>query len=204
MRVRREAILRLVPSAVLAVGGAAVSTTYGNIHSGDSSPKLIALAGVLLFVTFAVAFLRVFTTAIYRFIAGYRLGVSRLAIIQLVLRVLGYIVILLTALNLLGIPIDRLLLGGAVLTIILGVATQQALANFFASIVLVISHPFGVGDEIGVNSGTLGGEYTGIVVDIGLIHTRLLQGDGNAVYLPNAALLSNAAIISLKHKASSE
>ncbi len=86
---------------------------------------------------------------------------------KFLLRVVGYLFISLTTLDLLGISVERLLFGGAVIGIILGVAAQQALANFFASIVLIFSHPFSVGDDIILFSGALGGKYEGRVVDLG-------------------------------------
>ena len=62
------------------------------------------------------------------------------------------------------------------------------------STILTISHPFSVGEYITINSGALGGKYTGQIKDIGLTHTRLETADGIAVLLPNATLLSGASI----------
>jgi small-conductance mechanosensitive channel len=123
-----------------------------------------------------------------------RLGTGRAASIQFILRVLGYLVIFITALDHLGIPVERLLLGSAVLGIILGVAAQQALANFFASVVLIISHPFTVGEHITLFSGALGGKHEGRVIDIGLTHTHIQEANGTVVALPNSTLLIGAAI----------
>jgi len=132
----------------------------------------------------------------------HHLGTGRAAAIQFILRMIGYVIILLATLELLGIPIGKLLLGGAALSIVLSVAAQQALANFFASIVLVISHPFAVGEQITLKSGALGGEYSGIVLDIGLTHTKLQDESGEVVLMPNASLLSGAAILVQKRGAS--
>lgn len=114
--------------------------------------------------------------------------------LRYVLLFIGYIVIFLVTLSLLGIPVDNLMLGGAALGIIIGVAAQQALANLFASIVLIMARPFSVGSYITINAGALGGEYTGSVEEIGLVHTKIKIQDGTSVLLPNAALLSGAAI----------
>lgn len=190
----RQANLRLIPSAVLCVAGAVVSSLYGNVRSGTTDHKLISLLGLLTFVVFAGAFLRVLTKTIYRLITLSKLSAGRAAAIQFAMRIVGYAAIFLIALNLIGIPVGKLLLGGAALGIILGVAAQQALANFFASIVLIISHPFSVGEYITINSGALGGKYSGLVKDIGLTHTRLEEADGVIILLPNAALLSGASI----------
>src|SRR5581483_11098225 len=108
------------------------------------------------------------------------------------LRTIGYPIILLETLSLINIPIQTLLLGSAVTGIILGVAAQQALANFFASIILLVSQPFKVGQRTFIRNGAFG-EYTGTIIDMGLTHTKLELDDGTKVLLPNAAVLSSAA-----------
>ncbi len=176
---------------------------YGNVEHGNIDDKLIALFGVFLFVGSANLFLRVLTHKVKKVVSPH-LGAGRADAIEFVLRVVGYVVIILLTLRMLEVPVGRLLLGSAVLGIILGVAAQQALGNFFASIVLIISHPFTVGEQIVLNSGSLGGKYTGRVIDIGLTHTKLLEESGTVVFLPNTAVLSGAAIISSRRKRKTE
>jgi small conductance mechanosensitive channel len=200
-KIWRRANLILVPCAVLFIGGAVTSSVYGNVRQGGFDHKLVALSGVTLFIIFAVTFLHVFTNALHRTIIFNRLGVGRAAALQFVIRIFGYLTILLTAMDHVGIPVGRILLGSAVLGIILGVAAQQALGNFFASIVLIVAHPFTVGEHITFVSGALGGKYVGKVLDIGLTHTRLEENDGDVVFLPNATLLSTTAITTRRHKA---
>ena len=200
----RQASIRLIPCAVLFIVGAAISSAYGNVRSGNIDHKLVASVGILVFVVFAIAFIHVLTNSIYRLISAHHLGAGRAAAIQFILSIFGYVAILLTTLGLLRIPVGRLLIGGAALGIILGVAAQQALANFFASIILIVAHPFTVGEHITIKSGALGGEYVGKVVDIGLTHTHLKEKNGNVVSLPNATLLSSATIMTQRQNKPSD
>jgi len=186
---------RLIPCAVLFVFGAILSSTHGYARRGSFEHRLIALAGVALFLVSATAFLHILTAAIHGSAILHRLGAGRAGAIQFVTRTFGYLAILLSGLELVGIPVGRILLGSAVLGIILGVAAQQALANVFASFVLILAHPFSVGEQVVLNSGALGGKLEGIVNDIGLTHTRLEEEDGNIIQLPNATLLSGASVI---------
>lgn len=190
----RKTNVILLPSAILAIAGAMISSSYGSVRRGDFDERFISLLGLLLFITFSVVFLRVLTKTIARLIALYYMTEGRAGSIQFLLRLFGYIAIVLFALSLLEVPVGKLLLGGAAVGIILGVAAQQALANLFASIVLIISHPFIVGDEVLINSGALGGEYTGTITDIGLTHTKLVNKKGKLVLLPNATILAGATI----------
>jgi small-conductance mechanosensitive channel len=198
-----HANIKLVPCIILFTVGVVISYAYGNVRNGNVDHKLMAAIGVIIFVVFATAFLHILTRVLHGLLASHRLGSGRAAAIRFILRTFGYIAILLATLQLIGIPVGRILLGSAVLGIILGVAAQQALANFFASFVLILSHPFTVGEQITLNSGALGGQYDGTVIDIGLTHTRLEEKDGNVIFLPNATILSGAAIRGRKHSAPS-
>lgn len=189
----RQTLVKLAPVTVLMLIGAILTTGVGDIRSGSFSRKAISVIGIFIFMIFASAFLHVITGGARKVIT-YRLGAGRAATIQFAMRTIGYLIIILVTLDLLGIPLGKLLLGGAIIGIILGVAAQQALANFFASIVLIISHPFQVGDYVTLNSGALGGKYVGDIIDIGLTHTKLQTEKGSIVHLPNATLLSGAAI----------
>lgn len=194
-RIWRRASIKLVPSAALFIISSAIASHYGKLPGHKPGHKLISLIGVALFVIFAITFLHTFTRVIKRLITYRKLGARRAASVQFTLRIAGYLAIFLMALDLLNISVGKLLLGGAVLGIILGVAAQQALGNFFASIVLIISHPFSVGDSITINSGALGGKYDGTIKDIGLTHTKLKERSGKIILLPNATILSGATII---------
>ena len=187
---------RLMPSAILMIIGAIISAEFGKVQTGNTNHKIIALCGVIAFVIFSFMFVQGFTKNLYHLIAHHHLGAGRATAIRFVLRAVGYVAIFLVTLALLDIPVGRLLIGGAAVGIILGVAAQQALGNFFASIVLIISHPLEVGQDITVKSGALGGEYAGTVIDIGLTHTKVALSDDMVVALPNSTLLSSASIVS--------
>lgn len=190
--------VKLVTAATLGTTGALVGYHYGQLLHSTSGQEIISYSGDLVFAIFAVIFLNVLTNAIRTRLLSRRLGAGRASSLQFIVRLMGYLAVLLMTLNLLHIPLGKLLLGGALIGIILGVAAQQSLGNFFASIILIVARPFTVGQHIILNSGALGGVYEGTVKDIGLIYTTLLVGDSNLVRLPNATLLSGASIRVLK------
>jgi small-conductance mechanosensitive channel len=80
---------------------------------------------------------------------------------------------------------------GAIATIIITIAGQQALSNIFAGLVLLLSRPFQVGDVILLRSGALGGQMEGAVAEIGITYLRLATGD-NVMSLPNSQVLAAA------------
>jgi len=190
----RKTNILLLPSGIILVVGAMICTSFGSLREGGLGDRFVAMIGLLIFIVSSVVFLKVLTKTIARLIAFYYVNEGRAASLQFLLRLIGYLTIALVTLSLVEIPVGKLLLGGAAVGIILGVAAQQALANLFASIVLIFTHPFIVGEQVKINSGALGGEYEGIIKDIGLTHTKLETKKGRIVLLPNATLLAGATI----------
>jgi hypothetical protein len=99
--------------------------------------------------------------------------------------------VLFLGVSLMKVPIGQLLVGGAVTTILLGIAGQQSLSNIFAGLVLLLSRPFMVGDYIRLKSGALGGITDGLVAEIGITYLRLDTEDGT-LHLPNSQVLAAA------------
>ena len=191
---------KMIPYAILIVTGLVVSVIYGNVTHGRLFHRLLSLAGVICFVLAAVILLNILSEGVKKTIIYRHLGEGRAASLQFLIRTIGYLTILFVTLGRIGVPVGHILLGSALLGIILGVAAQQALANFFASIVLIVAHPFEVGQDITLVSGALGGKYEGTVKDIGLTHTKLRQDNGEIVELPNSTILVGGAITVHKHK----
>ena len=191
---------RLIPFGLFTIIGAVMATLNGDIRTGHFDHKVFSLVGIIIFILFASALVQTVTKFIYAMLTMHHLSVGRAGAIKFLLQLFGYLAIFLMTLDLFGVSVAKLLLGGAIIGVILGVAAQQALANFFASIVLIFSHPFSIGEDIVLYSGSLGGKYVGRVIDIGLTHTRLKDEEGNIVYMPNATILSGAAIMAKKRR----
>lgn len=73
--------------------------------------------------------------------------------------------------------------GAGILVVIVGLAAQQAFSNIIAGIFIILSKPFRVGDRIKV--GTL--EY-GIVEDITLRHTVIVNFENKRIIIPNSVV----------------
>jgi small-conductance mechanosensitive channel len=119
-------------------------------------------------------------------------GTAHAAVVRYAILLTGGTAVLLMTLDLSGVPVGQLALGGAVTGILVGIAGQQTLANVFAGLVLLLSRPFGVGDLIRLRSGALGGQLEGTVTEIGITYLRLETPDG-VLHVPNAQVLAAAA-----------
>jgi hypothetical protein len=116
-------------------------------------------------------------------------GVSHAAIVRYALVLIGAITTLLVTLALFSIPVEQLLLGGALTSVFVGIAAQQSLSNVFAGLVLLVARPFAVGDSIRLRAGALSGEIDGTVTEIGITYVRMSCSNG-VISIPNSQVLN--------------
>jgi len=116
-------------------------------------------------------------------------GPSHSAIVSYAVVLVGAITTLIITLGLFGVPIGQLVLGGALTSVFVGIAAQQSLSNVFAGIVLLLAHPFRVGDEVRLQAGALGGQIDGTVAEIGITYVQMATPVGLRS-IPNSQVLN--------------
>jgi len=183
----RPRLGRATVALTVAIAALVVAGIWGNIH-GDLHQRLFAGVGGLVFLASAVVGIRAAAGEVY-VVVGARTGPSHAGVLRWLVTIVGYILVLLTALGVFAVPVGHLLLGGAVTGVIIGIAAQQSLGNIFAGVVLLLARPFNVGDTICIRSGSLGGQLVGTVTGMGMTYVTLLTDDG-AVSVPNSSLLA--------------
>ncbi len=104
---------------------------------------------------------------------------SRLA--QVVLWLAGLILIL----DHFGQNVSSVVAALGVTSLAIGLASQQALSNIIAGLVLAVDHPFRIGDRI-----RLPGSESGEVLDVGMRSTQIRLADGSVLIVPNADLVA--------------
>lgn len=195
-KLARPHFVRAVVAIVLALAGL-VLASEGQLRNvpfpldgATPTEKAFALIGTGMLLLFGIAAVRMFARGV-RAATGEHLGDSRSGPLGLVISIAGYVIVVLSALAVLDVNMSGLLLGGALTGVIIGIAAQQTLGNFFAGVVLLLVRPFSVGQEVVLRSGPLGGEYSGLVTDMGLFYVSLATERG-PVQLPNAGVLASA------------
>ncbi len=199
VRAARPHLLSAAVATAASVAGLVMASSYiegagGLIDQLRSSTSdgndVLAVVGFVLFLLGGIFAVRSMAAALRKALE-VRLGDARGVPVALALSVLGYLLVILPALELLGVNLGGLLLGGAITGVVVGIAAQQTLANFFAGIVLLTVRPFTLGEHIVLRSGPLGGEYEGVVRDMSLFYVAL-QTKAGPVQLPNAGVLAAA------------
>jgi small-conductance mechanosensitive channel len=106
-----------------------------------------------------------------------------------VLRFVGklalWAILLLAALDNLGINVTALVTGLGIGGVAVALALQNVLSDLFASLAIIFDKPFVIGDAISV------GDVTGTVESVGLKTTRLRGASGEQVILANGELLKS-------------
>jgi small-conductance mechanosensitive channel len=152
--------------------------------------QIIAIGSAVLFLIFAsMATFGLARQA--RQLLEPRVGTAHSAIVRYAVVIVGAFTTLLLTLVLFGVPVSQLVLGGALTTVFVSIAAQQALSNVFAGLVLMLARPFKVGDEIRLRAGSLGGSGTldGRVTDIGITYVRVDTSSG-LISVPNSQALN--------------
>lgn len=119
-----------------------------------------------------------------------KLEVSVAGFLLSVIRVLGYILVFITAATIVGVEVTSFvtILGTASMAI--GLALQGALSNLAGGVLILILKPFSVGDYIVENNNNM----EGTVVAIDIFYTRLLTYDNKLVVIPNGILTNNSLV----------
>jgi small-conductance mechanosensitive channel len=108
-----------------------------------------------------------------------------LNIIDFVARMLIWSLLILVALDNLGVNITALLAGLGVGGVAVALSLQNVLGDLFASLSIALDKPFVVGDRLNIDT------FSGAVEHIGIKTTRLRSDSGEQIILSNADILKS-------------
>jgi small-conductance mechanosensitive channel len=188
---------RSILALVVAVAGGIAAETSGvsglaGLHSAGQTHRLVYLCGLGVFFVLGLAAALGLSTRVQS-TSQALIGQAHAGVLRYAMVLIGVFAVLTFSLAIARIDVRQLLVSGAVIGVLLGIAAQQSLANLFAGLVLLFAHPFRVGSHVRFRAGALGGEMEGLVTDVGLAYVRL-QTDEGPVLLPNAQALAAAVL----------
>lgn len=113
---------------------------------------------------------------------------SARSFLRSLINVILYVLLFLTIASILGIPMTSFVTILASASVAIGLALQGALANFVGGLMILLVHPFRVGDFIETV------DHSGTVRSITVFYTILSTIDNKQITIPNGSL-TNAAIV---------
>ena len=141
---------------------------------------LILLAGYLV--------IRILCHIIRKALQKSKLDEALHAFILNCIRVVLWILVILTALSSLGIPIPAFLTALGAAGVAVALALKDSLSNFAGGILIILTKPFNKGDYIQET------ETGGQVEKIDLLYTTLMTFDNKVITIPNGKL-ANSTIV---------
>jgi hypothetical protein len=192
---RRTRPWKSIIALLLAIAAAVIAVQARTKHGWFADQDVTEVVRHVVWTGCAIAFCVFGCVATYglagksRQLLEPRASTSHAAIVRYTLLLVGGFTVLVTTFELFGVPIGQLVLGGALTSVFVGIAAQQALSNVFAGLVLLFARPFLVGDEVRLRAGAIGGQLEGVITDIGITYVRLHTG-GSVVSIPNSQVLN--------------
>lgn len=151
------------------------------IEIGTNSGGKVLLA--LIVVIAGLLLIKAISKLANRYLAKTKLDPRVTGIAATVIKVLLYLVLLIAVIEILGVPMTSFTALIASGGLAIGLAFQGALSNLAGGFLILIFHPFKIGDYI----ETSGAE--GIVKDLSIFYTRLTTLDNRVVLIPNGDLM---------------
>jgi small conductance mechanosensitive channel len=205
---RWSTVIATVLVVALAVVGAVLYTLIGRYKVLPTTDfgylRIVLIVGLGLVAVVVVG--RIIHAITSRFSGKRHAG-----LIVDVYRIIAYTVLVLVALYAIGVNGYALLAGGTFAGLVIGLASQTALSNFVAGVVLLMARPFEPGDRLTFTTWQYGllmpsypprfysddmliPGFTGTVQDIGLMYTELRLDQGPKVVFPNSIVIQGAVV----------
>jgi small-conductance mechanosensitive channel len=180
-----------LPTSVVTLAALVVGSALGSVHGPAVEPRIIVWSSAAILLVFGVLATRRTASGLGALVSARTMPASGAAV-RLIATGIGYLFVLCAVLAVLEVSVEHLLVGAGLAGVVLGIAAQQSLSNVFASIVLLLSKPFVVGDRIRIRSGALGGIFDATVLELSLSYVTVRTDDG-ILKIPNSVMLGTAS-----------
>jgi small-conductance mechanosensitive channel len=177
-----------IGALIVAVAALVGGSEFGSFNGAATHDKLIGWTAAAVLVLSGIVATRYIARGLGNS-APLRPVPAAGSAVRLLATGIGYVIVVMAVFAVLGVSVQRLLIGAGLIGIVVGIAAQQSLGNIFASFVLLFARPFVVGDRIRIRSGALGGVFDATVLEIGLTYVTVHVDDGQ-MKIPNSAMLA--------------
>ncbi|MDL2287857.1 mechanosensitive ion channel family protein [Oscillospiraceae bacterium OttesenSCG-928-F05] len=146
------------------------------------------LATAVITVLIGLAVLKIVTGVMKRALKKTKLDPSLGRFLRNVINVLGYAVLAITALSILGVPTSGLITALGAGAVAVSLALKDSLSNVAGGVLILVTQPFFTGDYIEFSG------LSGTVVRIDVFLTVLRTPDNKQITVPNGQLVNEKVI----------
>ena len=144
-------------------------------------PNLLSIS---LYIIVGAIILKLLNSLVNRALSK-KLNLQTQMLIKKTIRAVGIFVISVLVLNRLEVPLSALLGTAGIVTVAVGIASQNSMGNLISGIFLLSEQSFVVGDVIEV------GSYIGTVQSVDLLSVKIKTFDGLHLRIPNETLIKS-------------
>ncbi len=155
---------------------------------GDKVITVGQMTGVLLLLVFGYLGSRLVGYILGKRLAGTKLRPDVIYVLKRITFFVILILVVITALGLLGIPLTAFAFATGALAIGVGFGAQNIINNFISGWILMVERPIRIGDFIEIDSAQ------GVIENIGNRSTRIRRTDGVHLLVPNSLLLERTVV----------
>ena len=146
------------------------------------------LTGILLLLIFGYLGSRLVGYILGKRLAGTKLRPDVIYVLKRIAFFVILVLVVITALGLLGIPLTAFAFATGALAIGVGFGAQNIINNFISGWILMVERPIRIGDFIEID------DAQGVVENIGNRSTRIRRTDGVHLLVPNSMLLERTVV----------
>ena len=147
---------------------------------------VLRVLGALVLLIVGIKLIGWFSKRIDRSKAFQKMTPDLRSFLRNALRIVLYLLLVLSVVALLGVPMASILAVLGSVGLAIGLALQGSLSNLAGGLMIMLFHPFHIGDFITTEG------VGGTVTDIGFFYTTIETVDNRRIMLPNANLSNNA------------
>ena len=174
---------------------------YSKYFSKNILPKgYFSIIEAIFIAVFGILAIKIIQKSSSKILSGY-VSEDKAGFLRFLLSFTAYFILVLFIFTTLGIDISNILLGATFIGVIFGIAAQSFLSNLLAGFIILFGKPFKIGDRItivtwqyGLLMSTYQHEaakpgYTGVIKDINMLFTTVLEDSGFTMRAPNNILM---------------
>jgi len=175
--------------ALLIVGTSAAVFLFEQLIAEPVKLQPLLMQSIETVIVIVSGSVIVFLIRRFKNVMGRRIGLHPATIFSFFMILIAMIITVFAVLDIFKVSATALLLGGGIVTIVIGLIISTLVGSTLAGTLILISNAFRVGDNVLVNS------IPGRIEEITAIFTRIRNDLGGMIIIPNTALMSGSVIV---------